>query len=94
MQQCDDDSRLSALHSDGADGRGLRHRRSGVRAVRDAAFADHRWARGGSLVVLHGPFRRRFVLHPDHGRLSAHLGVSSAVFKTRQDLCRGGIFRS
>lgn len=57
MQQCDDDSRLSALHRDGTDGRCLRHRRSGVRDVWDAAFAYHRWVFVGSFMVFHDSFK-------------------------------------
>lgn len=30
----------------------------------------------------------------EHRRRSAHLKVLSAIFETRKDLCRDGIFRS
>lgn len=96
MQQCDDDSRLSALHSDGADGRGLRHRRSGVRAVCDAAWAYHRWAITGSFIVLHASssfssFVQLFFLHQEHSFAVQHIWRFRAWFSK---LCRVGIFRS
>lgn len=90
MQQCDDDSRLSALHSDGADGRCLRHRRSGVRAVCDAACACHRWASAGSFIIFHASAQSLF-FHQEHRFFVQHIWRFRARFSK---LCRGGIFRS